>query len=45
VIRKLARALPRIETLELRDAGHVPHATYPEEYVETILAFTRRHGA
>jgi pimeloyl-ACP methyl ester carboxylesterase len=45
VIRKLAQALPRAEMTSLAGAGHVPHVTHPERYVETVAAFVHRHTA
>jgi pimeloyl-ACP methyl ester carboxylesterase len=45
VVAKLAEALPRVEVVTLPGAGHIPHATHPEAYVEAIMAFTRRHPA
>ena len=43
VIRKLARMLPPAEVVTLEGAGHIPHATHPEMYVETIDRFARQH--
>jgi pimeloyl-ACP methyl ester carboxylesterase len=45
VVAKLAEALPRVEVVTLPGAGHVPHATHPDAYVEAIIAFTRKHPA
>jgi pimeloyl-ACP methyl ester carboxylesterase len=45
VVAKLAKALPRVEVVRLPGAGHIPHATHPEAYVEAIKAFVRRHPA
>jgi pimeloyl-ACP methyl ester carboxylesterase len=45
VVAKLAEALPRVEVLAFPGAGHVPHATDPDAYVEAIVAFTRKHPA
>jgi pimeloyl-ACP methyl ester carboxylesterase len=45
VVAKLAEAPPRVEVVTLPGAGHIPHATHPEAYVEAIMAFTRRHPA
>jgi pimeloyl-ACP methyl ester carboxylesterase len=42
VVAKLAEALPRVEVLTFPGAGHIPHATHPEAYVEAIIAFTRK---
>jgi pimeloyl-ACP methyl ester carboxylesterase len=43
VVRKLARILPHAETLTFDGAGHVPHVTHPEAYVEAVTAFIRKH--
>ena len=43
VVAKLTEALPRVEMLTFPDAGHNPHVTAPDAYVETITAFTRKH--
>jgi pimeloyl-ACP methyl ester carboxylesterase len=45
VVAKLIGALPRVELLTFPGAGHIPHATDPEAYVEAIIAFTRKHPA
>jgi pimeloyl-ACP methyl ester carboxylesterase len=45
VMRKVAQALPRANIVTLAGAGHVPHVTHPEVYVETVAAFVRRHDA
>ncbi|MGH7389781.1 MAG: alpha/beta fold hydrolase, partial [Candidatus Rokuibacteriota bacterium] len=45
VIRKLAEALPRAEVVTLAGVGHVPHATHPDLYVETVAAFVHQHKA
>jgi pimeloyl-ACP methyl ester carboxylesterase len=45
VVAKLAEALPRVEVVTFPGAGHIPHATHPEAYVEAIIAFTRTHPA
>lgn len=44
VVTKLAEALPRVEVVTFPGAGHIPHATHPDAYVEAILAFTRKHA-
>jgi pimeloyl-ACP methyl ester carboxylesterase len=44
VVGKLAEALPSVEVLTLPGAGHIPHATDPDAYVEAIIAFTRKHS-
>ena len=45
VIDKLAEALPRVEVVTLPGAGHIPHATHPDAYVEVIMAFMRKLSA
>jgi pimeloyl-ACP methyl ester carboxylesterase len=45
VVAQLAKALPRVEVLTFPGAGHIPHATDPDAYVEAIVAFTRKHPA
>ena len=45
VIGKLAEALPRVEVITLEEAGHIPHVTHPDRYVETVTAFIRKHAA
>jgi len=45
VVAKLAHAMPRAEVATITGAGHIPHATHPDAYVEAILAFVRRHAA
>lgn len=44
VVTKLVEALPRVEVGTFPGAGHIPHATHPDAYVEAILAFTRKHA-
>ncbi len=43
VIRKLAEALPRVETLTYSGAGHIPHNTHPDAYLEATTAFIHEH--
>jgi pimeloyl-ACP methyl ester carboxylesterase len=43
VIAKLARSLPQAEVVTLEGAGHVPHATHPDAYVDVVLRFARKH--
>ena len=45
VVAKLAEALPRVEVVTFPGAGHIPHATHPDAYVEAISAFTSKHPA
>jgi pimeloyl-ACP methyl ester carboxylesterase len=43
VIAKLAKALRRVQVVTFPGAGHIPHATHPDAYVEAITAFTGTH--
>src|SRR5262245_22991302 len=45
VVARLAGALPRVEVLTFAGAGHIPHATDPDAYVEATIAFTLKHPA
>jgi pimeloyl-ACP methyl ester carboxylesterase len=38
VVTRLSRAVPHAEIVTLRGAGHVPHATHPDTYVEAIIS-------
>jgi pimeloyl-ACP methyl ester carboxylesterase len=42
VIAKLAKALPHAEVMTFNGAGHIPHVTHPEAYVDAIMRFARR---
>jgi len=44
VVTRLSEALPYADVVTLPGAGHVPHATHPDAYVEAIIEFTRRHA-
>ena len=43
ITRTLANALPHCEEHVFSGAGHVPHFTHPDEYVEAITAFFKKH--
>lgn len=43
VVAKLADVLSSVETLVLPGAGHIPHTTHPEAYVEAISRFVRKN--
>lgn len=45
VVAKLADALPGAEVVRFPGAGHIPHATHPDAYVDAVVAFTRKHPA
>lgn len=44
IVDLLARAMPTAQRRTLPGAGHVPHVTHPEEYVDTIAGFVRSVG-
>lgn len=44
VVAVLADALPTAEAVSLPGAGHIPHATDPDDYVDAITAFIRKHA-
>jgi pimeloyl-ACP methyl ester carboxylesterase len=44
VVAKLAAALPRADVVTLPGAGHIPHVTHPDAYIDAILDFTRKHA-
>lgn len=43
VVAKLADTLPRATTHTYAGAGHIPYATHPDAYVETVAAFIRKN--
>jgi pimeloyl-ACP methyl ester carboxylesterase len=43
VVSKLARALPAAEVVTFPDAGHIPHFTHPEAYVNVTREFIQKH--
>ncbi len=43
VVSRLADALPHAEVARFEGAGHIPHATHPEQYVEATRDFIRRN--
>ncbi len=45
VVTQLSGALTHAEVVTLRGAGHVPHETHPDAYVEAVIEFTRRQAA
>jgi pimeloyl-ACP methyl ester carboxylesterase len=45
VVNKLANILPSVEVVTFPGAGHIPHVTHPEAYVDALNAFTRKHPA
>jgi pimeloyl-ACP methyl ester carboxylesterase len=45
VVARLSGALPHAEIARLSGAGHVPHETHPDAYVEAIINFMRKHAA
>lgn len=45
VVAKLAEALADVQVETLIGAGHIPHVTHPEAYVEAVVSFIRRKSA
>jgi pimeloyl-ACP methyl ester carboxylesterase len=45
VVAKLAEAIPHVEVVTFPGAGHIPHATHADAYVEAIIAFTCKYSA
>jgi pimeloyl-ACP methyl ester carboxylesterase len=45
VLSMLAEVLPNCEVVAFARAGHVPHLTHPDEYIESVGAFIRKHSA
>jgi pimeloyl-ACP methyl ester carboxylesterase len=43
VVAKLADALSNVEVVTFPGAGHIPHVTHPDAYVEAIMAFIRKN--
>ena len=44
VVAKLAEALPRVSVDTFAGAGHIPHTTHPDAYVEAIVSFVRKNS-
>jgi pimeloyl-ACP methyl ester carboxylesterase len=45
IVEVVARALPRSRTHAFEGAGHVPHLSHPQQYVEVVRRFCSRAGA
>jgi pimeloyl-ACP methyl ester carboxylesterase len=43
VVEKVASVLPNASIATFRGAGHIPHVTHPDAYVESIMAFIRKN--
>ena len=43
VVMKLADVLPNAEVVTFPGAGHIPHVTHADAYVEAIVAFIRKN--
>jgi pimeloyl-ACP methyl ester carboxylesterase len=43
IVRIVARSIPGAEEMLFPGAGHVPHTTHPNEYVDAITAFVAKH--
>ena len=44
VVEEVARALPKALRRTFPEAGHVPHASHPEEYAEVVTSFINTAG-
>ena len=44
VVSRLADALPAVEVMQFEGAGHIPHMTHPDEYMEATRGFIRRNA-
>jgi pimeloyl-ACP methyl ester carboxylesterase len=44
VVARLVEALPQAEVVTYTGAGHTPHSTHPDAYVELITTFIRKHA-
>lgn len=44
VAAKLQEAVPHLEMATYNGAGHVPHLTHPDAYIETVTTFAQKHG-
>jgi pimeloyl-ACP methyl ester carboxylesterase len=44
VVAKIADVLPKASVVTFPGAGHIPHNTHPEAYVEAIIAFIRNNA-
>lgn len=43
VVAKLADVLPNAEVVTFPGAGHIPHVTHADAYIEAIMAFIRKN--
>jgi pimeloyl-ACP methyl ester carboxylesterase len=43
VVEKLADVLPNASVVAFPGAGHIPHVTHPDAYVEAVTAFIRQN--
>ena len=44
VVEKVASVLPNASVAMFPGAGHIPHVTHPDAYVEAIMAFIRKNA-
>ena len=44
IVDELAQVLPNSTRYSFPKAGHVPHMTHPDEYVDMILEFVGNSG-
>lgn len=41
IVDKIAKAIPNAQRKTFQGAGHVPHASHPADYVDTVVAFAK----
>jgi pimeloyl-ACP methyl ester carboxylesterase len=44
VVARIAAAIPTAEVVRFPDAGHIPHVTHPEAYLDALSGFIARHA-
>ncbi|MFD7323193.1 alpha/beta fold hydrolase [Streptomyces sp. NPDC059875] len=44
ITARLSRALPQAETHTFDGAGHIPHITHPDDYVNRVISFIEANG-
>jgi pimeloyl-ACP methyl ester carboxylesterase len=42
VVAKLTGVLPNVEVVTFPGAGHIPHVTHPDPYIQAVTAFVRK---
>ena len=44
-LNRISQGLPQAKRLTFQGAGHVPHLSHPEQYIETVTRFCRTYQA